>query len=188
MKKVLVPLMEGFEEVEALTVIDLLRRAEIEVLVAGPEKGLVEGRSAIRVWVDLGFDQVDQKTLDMIVLPGGKLGVENLQNNETIRSILRAMDQESKYIGAICSAPTILCAMEIFATKAKKTKLTSDPNFRSAIFGNVEYLEDRVVVDGNFVTSQSVGTSLEFAMKLIELLRGKFEMEALNKSILARLE
>ena len=181
-KRVLVPLAEGFEEIEAITVIDILRRADVEVIVAGLAEGPVQGRSGIRVLPDTTLDTVQAQDLDMIVLPGGLGGTQRLREDPRIQSLLKALASRGKYTTAICAAPTVLSAVGL----TRGRTVTSHPSVRQEL-SEVHYREDRVVVDGPVVTSRAPGTAMEFAMKLVELLEGPEKVAAVNQGVLARL-
>jgi len=182
MKKVLVPLAPGFEEIEAVTVIDILRRAGIEVTVAGTVKGEIEGRNKIRVATDGLLSEVADRPFDMIVLPGGSAGTENLKKDPRVKQILLDTAARGGYITAICAAPTVLSAVGLLKGK----KVTSHPSVRGDLM-EAGYSEERVVVDGSLITSRSPGTAMEFSMKLVELLSGRAKMEEVNRGVLARL-
>ena len=182
MKKVLVVLAPGFEEIETITVVDILRRAGARVVLAATVEGPVEGSRGVTVLPDTLIDQVDDIDFDSVVLPGGQPGTRNLQNNKTVIAIIQHMHQSRKLIAAICAAPTILH----YAGILKNTTVTSHPSVKSQL-GSIDYSEGRVVVDGNIVTSRSPGTALEFALKLVEILFGTERRDTVNQGVMARL-
>lgn len=182
MKKVLVPLAPGFEELEALAVVDILRRAGAEVTMATTSEGLVEGRNGIRVVSDAHLESVMDKNFDAIVLPGGKLGTENLKLDDRVKRVVENLYSKGKLVTAICAAPTVLSAIGI--TKGKT--ITSHPSVRGELVAG-RVTDDRVVVDGNMVTSQGPGTAIEFAFKLVEILFGPDKVKEVNKGVLARI-
>lgn len=182
MKKVLVTLAPGFEEIETITVVDILRRAGARVVLAATVEGPVEGSRGVSVLPDTLISQVDDKEFDMIVLPGGQPGTTNLQNNETVKSIIHNMHRSGKQVAAICAAPIILHSTGIL----KDTTATSHPSVKDQL-SDINYSEERVVVDGNIITSRSPGTALEFALKLVEILFGKDRMDTVNQGVMARL-
>lgn len=167
MKSVLVPLAPGFEDLEATTIVDLLRRAGIEVVTAGLAPGLVQGARGMRVQPDAALDEVLGRDFDMIALPGGMPGAEHLKNDPRIQALLKRMAAAGKYTAAICAAPIALAEVGLLDGR----RATSYPGFvdRMAIPG-VRYSEDAVVVDGRVVTSRGPGTAMDFALRLIELL------------------
>jgi protein deglycase len=182
MKKVLMPLAPGFEEIETVTVVDILRRAGARVTLAGTESGILEGSRGIHLIADILLEKVDIDAFDLVVLPGGQPGTSNLQKNARVKVILETMNRNNKWIAAICAAPLVLQSAGILTDKT----ITSHPSVRGGLQAT-HYSEDRVVVDGNLVTSRGPGTALEFAMKLVELLFDKGRMETINKGVMARL-
>lgn len=181
MPKVLVPLAPGFEEIEALTVVDILRRAGAEVTVAGTAPGPIEGRSRIRVLPETIMDNAGTD-YDVIFLPGGAIGTENLKKNEFVKAAVEELMKKTKLVTAICAAPTVLSA--IGATRGRT--VTSHPSVRSEL-KNEMVSDERVVTDGNIITSQGPGTAMEFAFRLVEAMFGKKKVEEVNKGVLARL-
>jgi len=179
MSKVLVFLAPGFEEIEAITVIDLLRRAEIDVTVAGLEDGLIVGSHDIAVNSDLFIGEINSDDYDMLVLPGGQPGTNNLKANEIVLNTIRHYQKNGKYLAAICAAPTVLAKADVL----KNTRVTSYPSEKS-VFTFVNYMESDVVRDGNIITSRGVGTAIEFTLELVELLRGVEIKNELAKKIL----
>jgi len=182
MKRVLVCLAPGFEEIEALTVVDVLRRGGVEVIVGGTIEGPIEGRSGISVLADMSLDEIDAERLDMIVLPGGMPGATNLKEDLRVQDIVQSLHKRGKYIAAICAAPTVLSALGLLEGK----RVTSFPSVKDQL-SETDYREERVVVDGNLITSRSPGTAMEFAMKLLELLCGREVMEKVNQGVMAKL-
>ena len=181
MKRVLVPLAPGFEEVEALTVVDILRRSEVKVITAGIIDGPIEGRSGIRVIADVSLDEVSAENFDMIVLPGGMPGTTHLKEDPRVRGIVESLHEQGGVAAAICAAPLVLSAVGLLEGK----RATSYPSVRDNLKVG-EYSEERVVVDGNIVTSRGAGTAMEFSLKLLELLEGEEKMREISESVLAR--
>jgi 4-methyl-5(b-hydroxyethyl)-thiazole monophosphate biosynthesis len=182
MKKVLVILAPGFEEIETVTVVDILRRAGARVTLAGTEGGVTEGSRGIHLVADCQLQDVDADGFDMVVLPGGQPGTSNLQKDEKVKEILLKMDRGNKKIAAICAAPVVLQSAGLLSN----TSFTSHPSVKDQ-FEGVPYSENRVVVDGNIITSQSPGTAMEFSMKLVEILFDSARMETVNKGVMAKL-
>lgn len=185
MKQVVVPLAHGFEEIEAVTVVDILRRAGISVTIAGVEAGTppcaVEGRAGIQLVPDLSLDEVKASDFDMVVLPGGLKGTETLRKDSRVARLLRSFQEDERYIAAICAAPTVLAAHGMIAGR----KLTSHPSVKAQMSGAF-YDEGRVVIDGKLVTSRGPGTAMEFAMALVEILVGRQKVEEVNQGVLAK--
>ena len=170
--KVLVPLLAGFEEIEAVTIIDVLRRAEVPVVVASVEAGAVEGSHALSVLATHALREVDADELAMIALPGGMPGAKNLAEQPDVQRLIKQVAEDGGYTVAICAAPMALAAANVH----RDHKVTSYPGFDKYLDG-ASYVQERVVVDRRVVTSRGPGTALEFALTLVRLLRGP-EVEA----------
>ncbi len=179
MKRVLVPLAPGFEEIEAITVIDVLRRAGVEVTVAGTETGPIEGSHGIRVSADRLLAEIREEGFDMIILPGGGKGVENLQKDSRLLPLLGEFIAKDKYVGAICAAPSLLAAAGLIRGK----QVTSHPSVKEKVAAAALYSEERVVIDGKLVTSRGPGTAMEFALALVEILAGKEKVSELKQAM-----
>ena len=182
MSKVLVPLACGFEEIEAVSIIDILRRAEIEVQVASlDENSLVEGANKIVVQADMQVKDVDVDMLDMIVLPGGWDGTHALADDEIVQKILKEMDSKGKNIGAICAAPFALNKAGVL-----KKNFTCYPSVEEQIRTD-GYQGDKamVVEDGNVMTSRGPATAICFALEIVKKLKGQEMYEGLKAGILA---
>ncbi|MBI3399495.1 MAG: DJ-1/PfpI family protein [Deltaproteobacteria bacterium] len=182
MKKVLIPLAPGFEEIEAIAVVDILRRAGVDVVMAGTAANPIEGRNRIKVLADVILGSAKDQDFDMIILPGGAIGTENLKKDSRIKEIVERLCKKGKFISAICAAPTVLSAIGITAGKT----VTSHPTVRTKL-EKEKISDERVVIDGNIITSQGPGTAIEFAFKLVEVLLGKEKAAEVNKSVLARI-
>lgn len=167
MATVLIPLAPGFEELEAVTVIDLLRRANIEVTTAGLRSGPVTASRHCMIVPDTTLDEVGDKLFDLVVLPGGAVGAELLGQDPRIASILRNHDTKDRLIAAICAAPTVLAAAGLLVGK----RVTGYPGFvdQHDVKG-MRYSGDAVEVDGRIITSRGPGTAMDFALTLIEAL------------------
>jgi len=182
--KVLVPLAPGFEEIEAITVIDILRRAGVEVVVAGTQPGPITASRQTRHIPDCLLDEVHESDFDMIVLPGGQPGTNHLRADPRIRRIIEDLWCRNGRVAAICAAPGVLAAYGVLDGRAA----TSHPVVRDEVAPRAgQYREERVVVDGPVVTSRSAGTAMEFAFKLVEILCGPEKVAEVNKGVLARL-
>lgn len=162
-------LADGFEEVEAFTVIDYLRRCcELEVISVGVYSKQVTGAHNIVTICDIDISQVNMKKTQMIILPGGMPGTINLENSELMQNIIYKSSKQNCYIGAICAAPIILAHNFMLDNK----KATCFPDFKSELVNSV-YMDEPVVVDGNIITACSAGVANEFAFELIKQLLGK---------------
>jgi protein deglycase len=167
MKRVLIPLAPGFEDLEAVTLTDLLRRAGIEVVTAGLHEGLIQGARGLRVEPEASLDAVMEADFDMVVLPGGLPGSEHLKNDARVQAVLKRLAAAGKYTAAICAAPMALAQAGLLDGR----RVTSYPGVieRIAPPGS-RYVGDAVVIDGKVVTSRGPGTAMDFALTLIELL------------------
>jgi len=180
MKKVLVPLADGFEEIETVTIIDILRRAGVDVTVAGIRTGELTGSRRIRLLPDAVLDDIKDNEFDAVVLPGGQLGVDHLRKDPRVIEILKKMNEKKKLIGAICAAPLALRDAGLI----EGVRLTSYPGIADDLAAS-RYEESRVVLDGRILTSRAPGTALEFSLKLVELLTGKERAEEIGRLVLA---
>ena len=170
MKKVAVLLAEGFEEIEALTVVDVLRRAGITCDMVSIEEEFVVGTHNIKIKADKLLGE-DIEKYDMIVCPGGLPGAENLSKNVKVLDVIQKFNKmEDKYIAAICAAPAMVLPM---AGIEKNKYITSYPgeSFKR-LLEKSNYVDDIVVVDGNLITSRGPATALPFAYKIVEILGG----------------
>jgi 4-methyl-5(b-hydroxyethyl)-thiazole monophosphate biosynthesis len=163
--RVLVPLAEGFEEIEAITIIDVLRRASIDVVTAALAELVVKGSHGISVTADARLDDVASAAFDAVVLPGGMPGSRTLRDDERVLGIVRRLAREHKLVAAICAAPIALEAAGVLRGK----RATSYPGNE---LPSARYTEERVVADGALITSRGPGTALEFALTLVERLNG----------------
>lgn len=166
MSKVYVFLAEGFEEIEGLTVVDLLRRAKIETeMVSIMETKQVKGSHGIEVTADCMFADRDYADASVLVLPGGMPGTLNLGNHEGLCELLKKHYGEEKMIAAICAAPSVFGQLGFLNGRIA----TCYPGFESKLEGAI-ILSTKVAVDGNVTTSKGLGTAIDFALKLIEQL------------------
>jgi 4-methyl-5(b-hydroxyethyl)-thiazole monophosphate biosynthesis len=180
MARVLIPLAPGCEELEAVTLIDLLRRAEIEVVVAGLEPGPVKASRGTVLLPDCELDDVLNQDFDMIVLPGGLPGATNLDRDERIHDLLARQAAEDRWNAAICAAPKVLANAGLLDGR----EATSFPGAVTLEeFPEVRLLEAPVVVDGKVATSRGPGTAMDFALRLIELLAGADRRAAVESKL-----
>jgi 4-methyl-5(b-hydroxyethyl)-thiazole monophosphate biosynthesis len=165
MPRVLVPLAPGFEEIEAVTIVDVLRRAGVTVDVAGTTTGPITGSHGITVTPDVPLADADAAAYDLVALPGGMPGTLHLRENADVLRILRDLAARERWTTAICAAPTVLAAAGLTAGRA----VTSHPSVTAQLADSL-YREDPVVVDGRVITSRGAGTAMEFALTLVERL------------------
>lgn len=180
MKKVSVFLAEGFEEVEGLTAVDLLRRAGAEVTMAAVGDSLeVTGSHGICVKADRFLNPEEERKADLLVLPGGQPGTKNLNGCSVLLELLKEFDREEKKLAAICAAPTVLGSAGLLEGR----KATCYPGCEGGLKG-AKICKERVAADGHITTSRGVGTAIPFALSLIEQLYGKEKAEEIRKSII----
>jgi protein deglycase len=164
-KSAIVPLAEGFEEIEAVTIIDVLRRGMVNVVTASIGTSLtVKGAHNIELQADVMLQGYDTSQFDFYVLPGGMPGSTNLKEDEAVLSMLQEAHASGKICAAICAAPIVLARAGIITNAT----VTSYPGFRQEL-GEVEYLEEPVVVDKNIITARGPGAAIPFALKLVEI-------------------
>lgn len=182
--RVIVPLANGVEETEAITILDVLRRGGIEAVgVSIDEFGLdVEGGHKIGLVADELWDDDDVAAADMILLPGGMAGVRVLKTDSRVLDALRDFDKQGKYIGALCAAPAVLQAAGIL----KGRKITGYPGVESGIPDAEFHGGDSVVRDGNLITGTGPATAMEFALAVIEMLVGTDVRQTVAKALLFR--
>jgi protein DJ-1 len=172
--RVLVLLAEGAEEMEATIAIDVLRRAGVEVVVAGVDgPGPVTCSRGVRLVPDVALSDA-RGEFDMVVLPGGGGGTQRLCASRDVGRILRAQEQAGRPIAAICAAPSALAHWGV----AKGRAMTSHPSVRDAVAAHGRYREESVVRDGELITSRGPGTAFAFALALVERLAGEAKAKA----------
>ncbi len=182
--KVLVPLASGFEEIEAVSIIDVLRRAKIEVLVASLSKNsAVVGANGISIFTNISLSDVSVNVdeLDMIVLPGGLAGTNGLAADVNVVNILKEMNVKGKNIGAICAAPFVL-----YKAGVLKEKYTCYPSLEKEIKLDGYMGDEKMVVeDENIMTSRGPATAICFALNIVKKLKGYETYKTIKSELLA---
>ena len=179
MKRAVILFAEGYETVEALLVVDLLRRGGVEVTMASiTEDEFVRSSHGVNVEMDAVLGEVDVLDYDAIILPGGMPGTNYLRDHEGLAELLKKQYEAGKWVAAICAAPSVFGGLGFL----KDRKATSYPGCLDGIPVG-EYTEEPVAVDGNVVTSRGVGTAIAFALKLIEVLISKEKADEIAASI-----
>lgn len=168
MKRAAVILAEGFEEIEALTPVDLLRRAGIKVHIVGLDSPHVTGARGVRVSADLLFEEFDRQ-VDLLILPGGMPGSRRLADSEALRSLISKRISDNLWTAAICAAPALVLGEPGFL---EGRKFTCYPGMEGKVSGGI-YTGSAVEFDGPIITSRGVGTAAVFSLALIEKLLGK---------------
>ncbi len=180
MTSVLVPLAEGFEDLEAVTITDLLTRAGVETVTAGLLPGPVRGSRGTSIVPSCQLDEAMDKDFDMIVLPGGQPGATHLEQDKRIISLIQTMYNKGKYVTAICAAPKVLALAGVLNNK----QATCYPGtFTEKDFPKIALSNDPVVVSDTVITSRSPGTAMDFTLTLIEVLLGKEERDLVEQGL-----
>ncbi len=180
MARVLIPLAQGCEELEAVTVIDLLRRAGIEVVTAGLEDGPVTCSRGVVLVPDTTLDAVLGDDFDMMVLPGGLPGADHLNQDPRVIRLLRQMADRGKYTAAICAAPKVLASAGLLQGR----QATSYPGVLDALdLPDTARKDAPVVVDERVITSRGPGTAMDFALELIEKLAGREQRDTVESAL-----
>lgn len=179
MKNVIVFLADGFEEIEAISIIDILRRAQVSVTsVSVSKEKNVKGAHNIIVEADKLFEEVDFANYDMLVLPGGMPGAKNLQEHEGVKEQLEAFAKD-KQIGAICAAPMVLGNMGLLKGK----RATCYPGFEPELI-EATVTKEPVTIDGNIITGRGPAVAMQFSLQLVETLVGKAAHDEVSNDLL----
>jgi len=177
MKRVLCILENGVEEIELVTPVDLLRRADVEVVMATVSTAQVIGRSGIGLRADAKLVDLDLTEFDLLILPGGP-AVTELRKNAGVLKVIRRFDEAGKIIAAICAAPLLLEDAGILNGRAFTAHFSTHQELPTST-------NERVMIDGNLITSRGAGTALEFGLILVEKLAGKSVSEEIANAIMA---
>lgn len=178
MKRVLVPLADGCEELEAVTIIDLLRRAGVEVVVAGLREGTVTASRGVRIEPDMTLDEALKLEFDMVALPGGLPGADHLAADRRLTDLLKRMNESGRFVGAVCAAPKVLLRSGVLEGRTA----TAYPGVLQQE-GHSHISGDAVIRDGTVITSRGPGTAMDFALELIEALGGRAVRETVEKGL-----
>ncbi len=177
---VLVPLAQGCEELEAITITDLLTRAGIKVITAGLDDQVIVASRGMKLLADKQLKDVLEEDFDMIVLPGGLPGADHLNNDPRIQTMVKKLAANNKYTAAICAAPRVLATAGLLEGK----HATSFPGALDQFpVNNMTYEERSVVIDGNVITSRGPGTAMDFTLTLIELLLSKEKRDEVEEGL-----
>ncbi len=178
MKRIAVQLAEGFEEIEAVTIIDILRRAEIEVITISITGKLeITGSHKITIIADQLFEDTDYSAIDMIILPGGMPGAEHLNNHSGLKKQIIEFSKKGKQLGAICAAPLVFGELGLL----KNMEATCYPGFENRLKGATTTGKN-IEVSGSIITGKGAGVAIEFSLKIVKILSGeKFAGELAEK-------
>lgn len=180
MKNLYIQLAEGFEETEAVTIIDVLRRAGLNVIsVSVTGNRMVKGSHNIEIKADILFEEVDFASGEMIILPGGMPGSKNLNEHEGLRSQIVDYQKRGKYLAAICAAPIVFGNLGILKGK----RVVCYPGYEAHLVG-AEVRSNPYIVDNNIITGRGVGAALQFSLEIVRILKGEESAIQLRKAML----
>lgn len=181
MKKIVIILANGFEEVEAVTPIDVLWRGGVEVIIAGVGNKEITGSHGIKIKCDTTVKQIVADDFDGVVIPGGMPGATNISESAEAGRFIESMYQDGKLVAAICASPAIvLSPLKVLDGK----KSTGYPGFENEFSNSVELKTDKVVVDGNVITSRGPGTASDFSFAILKYLAGAEQSESVARGML----
>ncbi len=178
-RKVLVPVAQGTEEMEAITIIDVLRRSGTKVVVASVDELTIKASQGTEFKAEKLIKECMDEQFDLIVLPGGIPGAMNLRDSKELEILLKKQAQQNKLYGAICASPAVVLHHHGLVTPGN---VTCHPGFVDQI-DNGNIVESNVVVDGNCITSRGAGTACDFALKLVELLYSEDKKKQVMKGL-----
>ena len=170
---------DGFETAEALVPADLMRRAGIPVALAGVSGREVVSGQGVRVMADVTLDQVELDELEMLVLPGGKVGVEAIQSSMAATTLIQRAAEQGRWVAAICAAPTVLARLGLLDRRSA----VCYPGMEEEMFSAVVKKRQYIVQDGRFITAEAAGSSFAFGLKLIEVLKGRETAEKVKDGV-----
>ncbi len=173
-------LADGFEEVEAIATLDVIRRAEIKVLTVGVKDRFAEGAHGVKIEADIPFDKMDKAAIEGVILPGGMPGTLNLQKNDDVIKLIEECAEKGLLVASVCAAPMIVGSMGLLEGR----KATCFPGYEDELLG-ATVTDESVVVDGSFITAQGAGVSLQFGAAIVDYIRGE---EGKGNAILKKMQ
>jgi 4-methyl-5(b-hydroxyethyl)-thiazole monophosphate biosynthesis len=176
--RLFIPVAEGFEDIEVFTVVDVMRRAGISIDTVGVSGSVVTSSNGVRIMVDKKMLEIKAEDYDGIIIPGGGKAVDILKRTNSLLEIIKRLDSKQKLIAAICAAPTILAKLGVL----EERKATVYPGLEREL---PKPRDDKVVVDKNIITSQGPGTAIEFALKIVEVLKGEGKANQIKNDLIA---
>ena len=181
MAKIIIPISNGFEEIEAITIIDVCRRANVDVTIAAVENIQTVGAQNIKVEANCMIEDINSSDFDMIVLPGGVPNAFTLAENEKVQSLLKEFKEQNKNIGAICAAPYALHKADVL-----NENYTCYPSFETKIKDDGYHSDDAIVIDGKVITSRGPATAMVFALEIVNILCGEETYNNVKNGLLAK--
>jgi len=180
-KSAILVIADGSEEMEAVITVDVLRRAGIAVTIAGLwDANCVKCSRDVKICTDARFTDANDRSYDIVILPGGLSGSKALASSVEVGRLLEEQDRENRLIAAICAAPIALKAHNI----GKGKRITSYPSMKNDLCNDYNYVEDKVVIDGNLITSQGPATAFDFGLTIVEILVNKETASTVAKAML----
>ena len=180
MSRVLVPLAQGCEELEAITITDLLTRAGFDVVTAGLDDRPIKASRGMTLLPDTTIDKVLNDSFDLVVLPGGLPGADHLRDDVHVQTILKNQVSANKPVAAVCAAPKALASAGLLEGKT----VTCYPgSLNDSGLTNTHISSSAIEIDGNVITSRGPGTAMDFALTLIELLKGKQKRDEVEQQL-----
>jgi len=180
MTRVLVPLAQGCEELEAVTITDLLTRAGIEVITAGLDEQAVVASRGLTISPQTSIEKVADQLFDMVILPGGLPGANHLRDSHTVQNILKNHADNNRYVAAICAAPKAL----VQAGLLKNKTITCYPGALDAVnLEGIKLTDSALEIDGKIITSRGPGTAMDFTLSLIQLLESDAKKQEVEKAL-----
>jgi len=176
--RLFIPVAEGFEDIEVFTVVDVMRRAGISIDTVGVSGSVVTSSNGVRIMVDKKMLEIKAEDYDGIIIPCGGKAVDILKRTNSLLEIIKRLDSKQKLIAAICAAPTILAKLGVL----EERKATVYPGLEREL---PKPRDDKVVVDKNIITSQGPGTAIEFALKIVEVLKGEGKANQIKNDLIA---
>jgi 4-methyl-5(b-hydroxyethyl)-thiazole monophosphate biosynthesis len=176
--KFLVPVADGFEDIEVMTTVDILRKVGIQIDIVGVPSNVVTSKSGVRIMVDKKIMEMKPEEYDGIILTGGMKNIEVLGRATSLLDLIKKLDSKRKTIAAICAAPLLLAKIGILSDKIA----TIYPGMEREL---PKPRDEKVIVDGNIITSQGPGTAVEFALRIIESVKGQAKADQIRRDIIA---
>lgn len=178
MSRALVPLAQGCEELEAVTIIDLLVRAGVEVTTAGLDERVVTASRGTRLVPDTTIDAISNERFDLIALPGGQPGADHLRDSKPLQTLLKQHADGQKWLAAICAAPRVLAEAGLLEGK----QVTCYPGALDE-YPQLDVRSSALEIDGRIITSRGPGTAMDFALALIECLQGRGKRDEVERQL-----
>ncbi len=179
MPRVLVPVADGSEEMEMITIVDILRRADFDVTIASLTGEMIVASRGTKIVPDCSMEDAQARDFDLVVLPGGMPGADHLGKDTRVQEILKKTADDGHLVGAICAAPRVLAQAGLLDGK----RATCYPGFLDGISASVASMGQAIERDGNVITSRAAGTAVDFALALVEALADNQKRDEVEKGL-----